>query len=87
MLIKGIPEIVLIIRRLRTLVMGSKELNEEEFQQKIEAISEAEKVLENREEVKAECYEAIELKLIPLGVSGIEDLLQDEVFETIDVSE
>ena len=37
--------------------------------------------------VKAECYEAIELKLIPLGVSGIEDLLQDEVFETIDVSE
>ena len=87
MLIKGTPEIVLIIRRLRTLVMGSKELNEEEFQQKIEAISEAEKVLENREEVKAECYEAIELKLIPLGVSGIEDLLQDEVFETIDVSE
>ena len=87
MLIKGIPEIVLIIRRLRTLVMGSKELNEEEFQQKIEAISEAEKVLENHEEVKAECYEAIELKLIPLGVSGIEDLLQDEVFETIDVSE
>ena len=87
MLIKGIPEIVLIIRRLRTLVMGSKELNEEEFQQKIEAISEAEKVLENREEVKAECYEAIELKLIPLGVSGIEDLLQDEVFETIDVSD
>ena len=87
MLIKGIPEIVLIIRRLRTLVMGSKELNEEEVQQKIEAISEAEKVLENREEVKAECYEAIELKLIPLGVSGIEDLLQDEVFETIDVSE
>ena len=87
MLIKGIPEIVLIIRRLRTLVMGSKELNEEEFQQKIEAISEAEKVLENREEVKAECYEAIELKLIPLGVSGIEDLLQEEVFETIDVSE
>ena len=87
MLIKGIPEIVLIISRLRTLVMGSKELNEEEFQQKIEAISEAEKVLENREEVKAECYEAIELKLIPLGVSGIEDLLQDEVFETIDVSE
>ena len=87
MLIKGIPEIVLIIRRLRTLVMGSKELNEEEFQQKIEAISEAEKVLENREEVKAECYEAIELKLIPLGVSGIEDLLKDEVFETIDVSE
>ena len=87
MLIKGIPEIVLIIRRLRTLVMGSKELNEEEFQQKIEAISEAEKVLENREEVKAECYEAIELKLIPLGVSGIEDLLQDEVYETIDVSE
>ena len=86
MLIKGIPEIVLIIRRLRTLVMGSKELNEEEFQQKIEAISEAEKVLENREEVKAECYEAIELKLIPLGVSGIEDLLQDEVFETIDVA-
>ena len=87
MLIKGIPEIVLIIRRLRTLVMGSKELNEEEFQQKIEAISAAEKVLENREEVKAECYETIELKLIPLGVSGIEDLLQDEVFETIDVSE
>lgn len=25
------------------------------------------------------------MKMIPLGVSGIEDLLQDEVFETIDV--
>lgn len=30
-------------------------------------------------------YEGIEMKMIPLGVSGIEDLLQDEVFETIDV--
>ena len=83
----GIPEIVLIMGRLRTLVMGSKELTEEEFEQTIDAISKAEKVLENRDEVKAECYETIELKLIPLGVSGIEDLLQDEVFETIDVSE
>lgn len=65
--------------------MGSKELNEEEFYKNVEAITAAEKVLENRDEVKAECYETIELKLIPLGVSGIEDLLQDDVFETIDV--
>ena len=30
-------------------------------------------------------YETIETQLIPLGISGIEDLLQDNVFETIDV--
>lgn len=30
-------------------------------------------------------YEAIETNLIPVGISGIEDLLQDEVYDTIDV--
>ena len=30
-------------------------------------------------------YETIETQLIPVGISGIEDLLQDNVFETIDV--
>ena len=33
----------------------------------------------------ARSYETVEQKLIPLGVSGIEDMLQDEVAETINV--
>ena len=36
---------------------------------------------------KASCcsYETIEKNLIPVGISGIEDLLQDDVYETISV--
>lgn len=80
---------------LRTLVMAMKELDEREFMKAIEDIDKAEKVLENREEAKADwwerrrqimcSYEAIERALVPVGVSGIEDLLQDDVYDTIHV--
>lgn len=81
---------------LRTLVMGEKELTEAEYAEAMRAIDKAEKVLNNREEAKAEwcvlgwivrsSYESIETKFVPLGVSGIEDLLQDDVADTIQVS-
>lgn len=80
---------------LRTLVMAMKELDEREFMKAIEDIDKAEKVLENREEAKADwwerrrqltrSYEGIERALVPVGVSGIEDLLQDDVYDTIHV--
>ena len=65
--------------------MAKKELNKEEYDGYLDSISTAEKTIENREEVKAACYETIEHSLVPIGVSGIEDLLQDNVFFTIDV--
>lgn len=65
--------------------MGMRELTEEQFELFVDAIAQAEKVLQDREEAKATCFERIEKELIPLGVSGIEDLLQDEVMDTIDV--
>ena len=71
--------------RLRTLVMGMRELTEEQFELFVDAITQAEKVLQDRDEAKAACFERIEKELVPLGVSGIEDLLQDEVMDTIDV--
>ena len=42
---------------LRTLVMAMKELDEREFMKAIEDIDKAEKVLENREEAKADWWE------------------------------
>lgn len=74
-----------LMDRLRTLVMAKKELTKEEYAGHLESISTAEKVIENREETKAACYETIEHALIPVGISGIEDLLQENVFDTIDV--
>ena len=65
--------------------MAKKELNKEEYAGYLDSISTAEKTIENREEVKAACYETIEHDLVPIGVSGIEDLLQDNVYSTIDV--
>ena len=65
--------------------MAMRELAEESFELFVEAVAQAEKVLQDREEAKAACFECIERELVPLGVSGIEDLLQDEVKDTIDV--
>ena len=65
--------------------MGMRELTEEQFELFVDAITQAEKVLQDRDEAKAACFERIEKELVPLGVSGIEDLLQDEVMDTIDV--
>ena len=80
---------------LRTLVMATKDLPEDDFFKYVTQIDEASKVIENREEVKYEwqgslyvtriSYECIETKLIPVGISGIEDLLQDDVAITINV--
>ena len=79
---------------LRTLVMAIKDLSEADFKQALMDINSAETVIENREEVKAAwyasslfliSYETIEKEMIPVGISGIEDLLQEDVYETIDV--
>ena len=81
---------------LRTLVMSVKELTADSYRHAIIAVNKAETVVENRDEIKAQwymfplpshssSYETLETKLIPVGISGIEDLLQDEVYETIDV--
>ena len=79
------PFVFFFINRLRTLVMAKKELSQEEYESYLEYVSTAEKTIENREEVKSACYETIEHALVPIGVSGIEDLLQDNVYSTIDV--
>lgn len=74
--------------------MAIKDLSEADFKQALMDINSAETVIENREEVKAAwyasslfliSYETIEKEMIPVGISGIEDLLQEDVYETIDV--
>ena len=81
---------------LRTLVMAMRTLDESDFTDAVMKVEEASKAMERRDEVKSQwwkpwnrvmsSYETIEKQLIPLGVSGIEDLLQDDVESTIRVS-
>lgn len=68
---------------LRTLVIACHEMDEIEMNDMLVDIDAAETALEDREEKKGACYERLEDKLIALGVTGIEDLLQDNVCETI----
>ena len=70
---------------LRTLAFGKKELSEEDaltFKHQIEA---AEQDLENTEEKMQQIFKEIEENLELLGVTAIEDRLQEGVSETIKV--
>lgn len=68
---------------LRTLAFGRKILEEEEVVRAKAAIHKAEKDLDNSEALLQEVYKTIENELELLGVTAIEDRLQDGVPETI----
>ncbi|CAK0817920.1 unnamed protein product [Prorocentrum cordatum] len=68
---------------LRTLVLGSRAIGDDEWASWREAYSQAQKALENREEKLAAVAEQLEVDLDILGVTAIEDKLQVGVQETI----
>lgn len=68
---------------LKTLAFGRKLLNEEEVVLAKAAINKAEKDLDNSETLLQEVYATIEKDLELLGVTAIEDRLQEGVPETI----
>ena len=74
----------LATKGLRTLVLTHKLLTEEEFNKWNEEYKEASTSMENRKEKMAEVVSKIENNMEYLCVTGVEDLLQDDVSTTID---
>ncbi|KAK6588230.1 hypothetical protein RS030_6923 [Cryptosporidium xiaoi] len=68
---------------LRVLCIAEKELCKEEFNDWYEKYQKAACSVEGREKALAEVAELIEKDLSLLGVTGVEDRLQDQVQETI----
>ncbi|KAJ3328024.1 hypothetical protein HDU76_010729, partial [Blyttiomyces sp. JEL0837] len=69
---------------LRTLMMGYRELTEEEYEKFKRDHDIAETSLNDRETKISEAAESVECKLKLVGCTAIEDRLQDEVPETIE---
>lgn len=70
---------------LRTLVFGYKELSNEEFTAFSEKYQEANCMIQNREETKNALECELMQKLILLGITGVEDQLQDGVQKTLEM--
>ena len=68
---------------LRTLVIGQRELQPAEWEKFAEAKRQADSVVTGRAEALAALYETVEHDLEITGATAIEDLLQEEVPETI----
>ena len=74
----------LATKGLRTLVLTHKLLNEKEFEKWNKEYSEASTSMENRKENIEKVVSKLENNMDFLCVTGVEDLLQDEVAITID---
>ncbi|VDP76771.1 unnamed protein product [Echinostoma caproni] len=68
---------------LRTLVIGAKLITSVEWSQLKNELDEARGMLEGREQAMNRVYEKIERGFLLVGCTGIEDMLQDGVPETI----
>ncbi|GJQ09141.1 hypothetical protein GpartN1_g6649.t1 [Galdieria partita] len=68
---------------LRTLVFAERELSKELYQDWIEKLKHAELALYERESKIYEVWESVECDLSLVGVTAVEDRLQDDVPETI----
>ena len=68
---------------LRTLVLGHKTISEEEHQTFTNSMEIASQSLVNRAKLIREAYTTMEQDFELIGVTGIEDKLQDEVVSTI----
>ena len=74
----------LAVKGLRTLVLTQKLLSQEEFDSWNEIYTEAISSMENRKEKISQAVSKLENNMDFLCVTGVEDLLQDEVATTID---
>lgn len=69
---------------LRTLCIAKKVLDEKQYEMWLEKQLQAEKSIENRDQLLLESAERLETHLTLLGSTGIVDRLQEEVPETIE---
>ncbi|XP_069753203.1 phospholipid-transporting ATPase IF isoform X3 [Narcine bancroftii] len=74
----------LAMKGLRTLCIACKFLSKQEYQEIEAQLLAARTSLQQREQVVAEAFNFIEKDLHLLGITGIEDKLQDKVPETIE---
>jgi len=90
---KALPEYAPIIKEsaeelamdgLRTLVIGQKVLNEEYYQNWEQRYKEAQMAMDNREKKMRAVVRDLEKNIYLLGISGVEDKLQDDVAGTVD---
>ena len=68
---------------LRTLCIAQKVLSEDEFLKWDTEMKAAGKDYRNRDELEEKCIEKLEAKVDFLGITGVEDLLQDKIKEVI----
>lgn len=68
---------------LRTLVVGYRTISEADWTEMEELLDNAEKQIKDRDAKMGRIMDAIEVDLTILGVTGIDDRLQDQVPETI----
>jgi len=69
---------------LRTLVITQKELSEEEYQNWEQKYNEARLSMEDREKKIQKVIHELEKNMYLLGISGVEDKLQEDVAGTVD---
>jgi phospholipid-translocating ATPase len=69
---------------LRTLCLAWKELNERDYRHWSKKVKQAASSMENREEQVDNLYEEIEKNMLLIGMTAIEDKLQDGVPECIE---
>ncbi|XP_016952023.1 phospholipid-transporting ATPase IF isoform X1 [Drosophila biarmipes] len=68
---------------LRTLAIARRLIPEEEYQDFLVELAQANSSLENRKQLSEECYAKIESNLDLLGATAVEDALQDDVADTL----
>ncbi|XP_042236213.1 LOW QUALITY PROTEIN: phospholipid-transporting ATPase IF-like [Homarus americanus] len=69
---------------LRTLAVARRELTKEDYQEFAMQLSQAKQMVEGREAAVREVTERMEAELRLLGATGVEDLLQEGVQETLE---
>ncbi len=74
----------LAMEGLRTLVISQKLLTEKEYEEFDQRYKRARSSLTKREELTMEAIESIEGEMEYLGITGVEDKLQDDVMLTIE---
>ncbi|KAH8272326.1 hypothetical protein KR026_005595 [Drosophila bipectinata] len=68
---------------LRTLAIARRLVTEEQYQDFVVELAQANNSLENRKQLSEECYAKIECNLDLLGATAVEDALQDDVADTL----
>ncbi|XP_026838067.1 probable phospholipid-transporting ATPase IF isoform X2 [Drosophila erecta] len=68
---------------LRTLAIARRLITEQEYQDFLAELAQANSSLENRKQLSEQCYAKIESNLDLLGATAVEDALQDDVADTL----